>query len=164
MISIIVAIAENNAIGKDNQLLWHIPEDLKRFKRLTTGHAVIMGRNTWESLPIQPLPNRRNIVITDNPQDFFEGAERATSIESSLALCSPADENFVMGGASVYQQFLPITDRLYLTKVHKSFDGDTFFPVLNLLEWERVSKDDYPPDENNDFGYTYLIFDRIKGQ
>ena len=161
MISIIVAVAENNAIGKDNQLLWYIPDDLKRFKRLTTGHTVIMGKNTWKSLPNPPLPNRRNIVITDNPEDHFEGAEMVTSIESAVASCSLADENFVMGGASIYQQFLPITDRLYLTKVHKSFDGDTFFPELNLLDWERVSKDDYPPDENNDFGYTYFIFDRI---
>ena len=164
MISIIVAIAENNAIGKDNQLLWHIPDDLKRFKRLTTGHTIIMGKNTWESLPNHPLPNRRNIVITDNPCDHFEGAEMVTSIEDALALCRSTEENFVMGGASIYQQFLPITDRLYLTKVHKAFDGDTFFPELNLLDWERVSKDDYPPDADNDFGYTYFIFDRIKGQ
>ncbi|MBE0649000.1 MAG: dihydrofolate reductase [Bacteroidales bacterium] len=164
MISLIVAVAENNAIGKNNQLLWHIPEDLKRFKRLTTGHTVIMGKNTWESLPIHPLPNRRNIVITDDPADLFEGAEMVTSIDAAMALCRPSDENFVMGGASIYQQFLPITDRLYLTKVHKSFDGDTFFPELNLMDWERVSKDDYPPDEINDFGYTYFIFDRIQGQ
>ncbi len=161
MISIIVAVAENNAIGKDNQLLWHIPDDLKRFKRLTTGHSVIMGKNTWESLPNRPLPNRRNIVITDNPNDYFEGAEMVTSIEAAKTLCVATEENFVMGGASIYQQFLPITDRLYLTKVHKSFDGDTFFPELNLLDWERVSKDDYPPDEHNDFGYTYFIFDRV---
>lgn len=161
MISIIVAVAENNAIGKDNQLLWHIPDDLKRFKRLTTGHTVIMGKNTWESLPMHPLPNRRNIVITDNIHDHFEGAKKVTSIQGAIELCRPDEENFVMGGASIYQQFLPLTDRLYLTKVHKAFEGDTFFPELNLLDWERVSKDDYPPDENNDFGYTYFIFDRI---
>jgi len=164
MISIIVAVAENNAIGKNNQLLWHIPEDLKRFKRLTTGHTVIMGKKTWESLPFKPLPNRRNIVITDDPEDHFEGAEMATSIESAIDLSNANEENFVMGGASIYQQFLPLTDRLYLTKVHKSFEGDTFFPELNLLDWERISKDDYPPDTSNDFGYTYFIFDRIKGQ
>lgn len=162
MISIIVAVAENNAIGKNNKLLWYIPEDLKRFKRLTSGHTIIMGKNTWESLPNHPLPNRRNIVITDNPNDHFEGAEMVSSIEEALALCSKEEENFVMGGASIYQQFLPITDRLYLTKVHKSFDGDTFFPELHLLDWDRVSKDDYPPDEDNDFGYTYFIFDRIR--
>lgn len=164
MISIIVAIAENNAIGKNNQLLWHLPDDLKRFKRLTTGHTIIMGKNTWFSLPHHPLPNRRNIVITDHPEDQFEGAEMVTSIEAAIALCAPSEENFVIGGASIYQQFLPVTDRLYLTKVHKSFEGDTFFPELNLLDWERVSKDDYPPDQTNDFGYTYFIFDRIKSQ
>ena len=152
MISIIVAVAENYAIGKDNKLLWHLPNDLKRFKRLTTGYTIIMGKKTWESLPNQPLPNRRNIVITDDPDDLFEGAEMATSIETALALCDPEDENFVMGGASIYQQFLPLTDRLYLTRIHKSFDGDAFFPELNLLDWERISKDDYPPDAQNDFG------------
>lgn len=161
MISIIVAIAENNAIGKNNQLLWYIPDDLKRFKRLTTGHTIIMGKNTWLSLPNRPLLNRRNIVITDDPEDQFEGAEMVTSIEAALALCMPSEENFVIGGASIYKQFLPITHRLYLTKVHQSFDGDTFFPELNLLDWERVSKDDYPPDKTNDFGYSYFIFDRI---
>lgn len=164
MIAIIVAVAENNAIGKENKLLWHIPEDLKRFKRLTTGHTVIMGRNTWQSLPNHPLPNRRNIVITDNPEDHFAGAGMVTSIEAALGLCSPAEENFVIGGASIYQQFLPMTNRLYLTKVHKVFDGDTFFPELDLSEWEMVSKDDYPPDEANGFGYTYFIFDRIKSR
>ncbi|MBL7110720.1 MAG: dihydrofolate reductase [Bacteroidales bacterium] len=164
MISIIVAVAENYAIGKDNKLLWHLPNDLKRFKRLTTGYTIIMGKKTWESLPNQPLPNRRNIVITDDPDDLFEGAEMATSIETALALCDPEDENFVMGGASIYQQFLPLTDRLYLTRIHKSFDGDAFFPELNLLDWERISKDDYPPDAQNDFGYSYYIFDRIKKQ
>lgn len=162
MISIIVAVAENYAIGKDNQLLWHIPEDLKRFKRITSGHPVIMGKRTWESLPIRPLPGRTNIVITDNPADQFEGAEKATSIAEALSLCNPDDESFVIGGASVYTQFIPLCDRLYITKVHKSFEGDVFFPMLNLLEWESVSRDDYPPDEHNDFGYTYFIFDRIK--
>jgi len=161
MISIIVAVAENNAIGKDNELLWHIPEDLKRFKRITLGHAMIMGKRTWLSLPKRPLPGRRNIVITDNPDDAFEGAEMATSIESALALCDLKEEIFVIGGASIYEQFLPMCDRLYLTKVHKSFEGDAFFPVMNLLEWERISRDDYPGDEKNDFGYSFLIFDRI---
>ncbi|TSA25296.1 MAG: dihydrofolate reductase [Bacteroidetes bacterium] len=164
MISIIVAVAENYAIGKDNQLLWHLPDDMKRFKRLTTGHTVIMGKKTWESLPKRPLTDRRNIVITDDPNDHFEGAETVMSIEEALALCNPEEENFIMGGASIYQQFLPLTDRLYLTRVHKTFDGDAFFPELNLLDWERTSRDDYPPDEHNDFGYTYYIFDRIPRQ
>jgi dihydrofolate reductase len=162
MISIIVAVAENYAIGKDNDLLWHIPNDLKRFKRITSGHPVIMGKNTWKSLPRAPLPNRRNIVITDDPTDQFEGAEMVHSIEEALTICDPQDENFIIGGASIYKQFLPYCDRLYITKVHQSFEGDVFFPMLNLLEWERVSRDDYPPDEKNDFGYSYFIFDRIQ--
>ena len=162
MISIIVAVAENNSIGKENKLLWYIPHDLIRFKRITLGHSIIMGKKTWLSLPKRPLSGRRNIVITDDPNDAFEGAEMATSIESALALCDNKEEIFVIGGASIYKQFLSLCDRLYMTKVHKSFEGDVFFPVLNLLDWERVSKDDYPPDEHNDFGYTYFIFDRIR--
>ena len=162
MISCIVAVAENYAIGKDNELLWYIPNDLKRFKRITLGHTMIMGKKTWLSLPVRPLPGRRSIIITDDPSDNFEGAEMATSIESSLKLCDLNEEIFIIGGASIYEQFLPMCDRLYLTKVHKSFEADAFFPVLNLLDWERVSKDDYPADEHNDFGYTYFIFDRIR--
>ena len=104
MLSIIVAIAENYAIGKDNQLLWHISDDLKRFKRLTSGHTVIMGRNTWLSLPRRPLPNRNNIVITDNPQDCFENCNMVDSIDAALAECQPGEECFIMGGASIYRQ------------------------------------------------------------
>ena len=160
MISIIVAVAQNNAIGKDNDLLWHLPDDLKYFKRITSGHPVIMGRRTWDSLPKRPLPNRRNIVISDIPGDAVEGAEIATSIEHARSLCDPAGENFIIGGASVYRQFLPLCDRLYLTKVHKDFEGDVFFPELDPSEWKLISQDDRPPDGVNDFTYSYLVYDR----
>jgi len=162
MISIIVAVAENNAIGKNNKLLWHIPEDLKRFKQITTGHTVVMGKRTWESLPIRPLPNRRNMVITDDPTDVFTGAEMVMSIKAALNLMKTGDEYFIIGGASVYSQFLPLCDRLYLTKVHQSYEADVFFPELNLSQWNLISSEFHPPDNHNDFSYTHLILDRKK--
>jgi len=162
MISIIVAVAENYAIGKNNDLLWHISGDMKRFKALTIGHTVIMGKRTWESLPKRPLPGRTNIVITDDPSDHFDGCIMAWSIENALNKCNPQDESFIIGGASVYREFLPFTDRLYLTKVNKPFDADVFFPQINFEEWVLKLKEDYPPDDENDFSYTYMIYDRKK--
>ncbi|MBI5219175.1 MAG: dihydrofolate reductase [Bacteroidia bacterium] len=159
-ISIIVAIAENYAIGKDNRLLWHISEDLKRFKKLTTGHTVIMGKKTYESLPVRPLPNRTSIVITDIPGEKIEGCVMAYSIEDAVNKCNPAEENFVIGGGSVYRQFLPIIDKLYLTKVHHAFDADTFFPEIHFDEWDLLEKQDVKADEKNKYNYTYLIFKR----
>ncbi|MCX6306010.1 MAG: dihydrofolate reductase [Bacteroidetes bacterium] len=161
MISIIVAIAENMAIGKNNDLLWHIPADMKRFKSITSGHPVIMGKRTWESLPRRPLPNRRNIVITDIPGEQVEGCEMAYSIEEAIARCSPDEENFIIGGASVYRQFLPHADRLYLTLVRNSFDADVFFPEIDFSQWKLVSKEDFQPDEVNDFSYSNETYDRI---
>jgi dihydrofolate reductase len=161
MISIIVAIAENRGIGKNNDLLWHIPEDLKRFKRITSGHPVIMGKRTYESLPRRPLPNRRNIVITDQFGEQIEGCEMAYSINDAVATCLPGEENFVIGGASVYRQFLPFADRLYLTRVHKSFEADVFFPEIDLSLWKLTASEDFPADEINDFSYSNEIYDRV---
>jgi len=160
MISIIVAIAENMAIGKNNDLLWHIPEDLKRFKRITSGHPVIMGKRTFYSLPRRPLPNRRNIVITDVPGETIDGCEMAYSIEEVIGKCDPAEENFIIGGASVYRQFLPHCDRLYLTRVHKAFDGDVFFPDIDFSQWELVSMEEGPADAINDFTYSNETYQR----
>jgi dihydrofolate reductase len=162
MISIIVAIAENYAIGKNNNLLWHIPEDLKRFKRITTGHKIIMGKKTYLSLPFRPLRNRENIVITDNPEDVFEGCTVVYSIAEALKRCETAEENFIIGGASVYNQFFPYTDRLYLTRVHREFEGDVFFPNINFEEWDLVSREDFPVDEQLGFSYSYLVYNRKK--
>jgi dihydrofolate reductase len=159
-ISIIVAIAENNAIGKDNQLLWHLSDDLKRFKRLTTGHAVIMGRNTFLSLPKGALPNRRNIVITDQPEESFEGCEMAHSIEEALELAGDSDECFVMGGGMVYRQLLPVAGRIYLTKVHQSFDADTFFPEINFAEWTEMESEFVGAGGKNEFPHTFVIYNR----
>jgi len=162
MISIIVAIAENYAIGKNNDLLWHIPEDLKMFKRMTTGHKVIMGKRTYLSLPFRPLKNRENIVITDNKTDFFEGCTIVFSVEQALAKCDGPEEVFIIGGASIYQQFLPHADRLYLTLVHKEFEGDVFFPILDFNEWKIISSEDISLDTQLGFAYSYVIYDRKK--
>ncbi len=160
MISIIVALAENNAIGKNNDLLWHIPGDLRRFKKITKGHTVIMGKRTFESLPRRPLPERRNIVITDVPGELIDGCEMAYSIKDAMDLCDPADENFIIGGASVYRQFLPLADRLYVTRVNKSFDGDVFFPEINKNLWILTSRDPGETEPGLDFTFTYEIYDR----
>ena len=120
-ISIIVAVASNGAIGLNNDLLWHIPEDFKWFKKHTFGNPVIMGRNTWESLPVRPLPGRLNIVISDNPNDSYEGCEIVGSIEESIEKMSDEKENFIIGGGSVYRQFLPLANKFYLTRVHREF-------------------------------------------
>jgi len=161
-ISIIVAIAQNNAIGKENKLLWHISEDLKRFKRLTSGNPVIMGKNTFFSLPVRPLANRTNIVITDIPGEKIEGCIMAYSIEEAIIKCDPSKENFIIGWASIYRQFLPYANKLYITKVHKDFEGDCFFPEINLDEWSLLNKEDCSSDKQNDFSYSYLTYERIK--
>jgi len=159
-ISIIVAIAENNAIGKDNKLLWHISADLRRFKSLTTGHTVIMGRNTYLSLPVRPLKNRRNIVITDNPSDLFPDCIMAYSIDEAIMLCDDDKENFIIGGASIYRQFMLYAQKLYITKVHKSFDADTFFPEISSFEWKVIEKEDINNDMQNDFRYSFITYQR----
>jgi len=161
-ISIIVAVAQNNAIGKDNKLLWHISDDLKRFKRLTTSNTVIMGKNTYYSLPVKPLPNRTNIVITDIPDEKIEGCTMAYSIEDAISKCDPIKENFIIGGASVYKQFLTIADKLYLTKVHKDFEADCFFQEINLNDWKLISKEDCDSDPQNNFTYSFLVYEKVK--
>lgn len=162
MISIIVAIAKNYAIGKNNELLWHISEDLKRFKRLTTGHHVIMGKKTFESLPNGPLPNRTNVVITDISGEKIEGCVMAYSIEDALEICKVDSESFVIGGGMIYRQFLPLADKLYLTFVHDEFEADTFFPEINFNDWIEISKEEHFQDDNNPMDYTYRILERKK--
>lgn len=160
MISIIVAIAENLAIGKNNDLLWHIPADLKRFKKITLGHSVIMGKKTYDSLPVKPLPGRKNIIITDDPQDQFPDCIKVHSIEEALAQVNPEEESFIIGGASVYRQFLPLAERLYLTLIHKDFDGDVFFPGIDYMEWQLQSQEDFPFDEQLGFSYSYATYQK----
>ena len=157
-ISIIVAIAANNAIGKDNQLLWHISNDLKRFKKITQGHPVIMGKKTFESLPKAPLPNRTNIVITDDPNETFEGCITVYSIDEALEHCDKQEESFIIGGGSIYRQFMPHASKLYITKVHKDYDADTFFPEIKEKEWKLVEKEEVNDDPQNDFTYSFLTY------
>jgi dihydrofolate reductase len=160
MISIIVAVSEDLGIGKDNRLLWHIPEDLKRFKKLTFGNALIMGKKTWESLPRKPLPGRKNIVLTDNPDEIIDFSVTAYSIEDALDKCGKEDEIFVIGGGSVYSQFMPITDRLYITKVHKTAPADAYFPEIDTQIWEVVEQEDFKAEENEGISYSYIIYER----
>ncbi len=150
LVSLIVAISLNNAIGRNNQLLWHISEDLKYFKKVTSGHTIIMGRKTWESLG-RPLPNRRNIVISRS-QKAIEGAEVFPSIEDALAACNTEGEVFIIGGGEIYKQTLPIANRLYLTIVAQMIDdADTFFPVIDFTQWNELEH------ESVDYGERMLL-------
>jgi dihydrofolate reductase len=159
-LSIIVAIAENLAIGKDNDLLWHLSEDLKRFKKITLNHTVVMGLNTFYSLPVRPFPNRRNIVIADNTSVKIEGCEMAYSIQEAVDLCDENTENFICGGASIYRQFLPLANKLYLTIVYKDFEADTFFPEINYDEWNLTEESERIFDEKTQLSFAYFIYER----
>jgi dihydrofolate reductase len=157
-ITIVVAISENHAIGKDNKLLWYLPKDLKHFKEITTGGTVIMGRKTYESVG-KPLPNRRNIIIT-RQAITIEGCEVVNSIEAAIALCKTEKEVFIVGGAEIYKQAMHLTDRIYLTIVHKQFDGDSFFPEIDLNEWKEIFREDHEPDEKNLLPYSFITYER----
>ncbi|AYL94693.1 dihydrofolate reductase [Mucilaginibacter celer] len=157
-LSIIVAIAKNHAIGKDNKLLWYLPNDLKHFKDTTSGRTVIMGRKTFDSVG-KPLPKRRNIVITRQAISI-EGCEVVDSLEAAVALCKAEDEVFIVGGAEIYRQAIPLTDRIYLTIIDQDFDGDTFFPELNPDEWRETKREDFEPDEKNKYKYSFITLER----
>jgi dihydrofolate reductase len=159
-ISIIVAMAYNFAIGKDNQLLWHLPEDMKRFKQITNGHPVIMGRNTYYSLPKRPLPGRTNIVLTTKLHDQIEGCQMAYSIEEAYNLCDHISENFIIGGESVYRQFMNLAQKLYVTKVHADFEATVFFPEIDPYVWEMIEKEPRKADEKHQFDYTFITYQR----
>ncbi len=159
-ISIIVAIADNNAIGINNQLLRHIPGDLKRFKNITTGHTVVMGRNTYYSLPKRPLPNRINIVVSDNLNDRFEGCVMAYSIEEAIEKCSETDENFIIGGGLIYREFFPEANKLYITRIHQSFEADTFFPEIDPERWTIKEETDITEETRLGIKCSFLILER----
>ena len=161
MVTIIAAIAENNALGKDNQLIWHLPADLKRFKKTTLNHAVIMGRKTFESLG-KPLPNRTNILITRDKNYKAEGCEVVNSLKDALEVALKVDENpFILGGAEIYNQAMPFTDKLDVTFVHHKFDADVFFPEIDKTIWKETSRENYKADENNKYDYSFVTFERI---
>lgn len=160
-LSIIVAVASNYAIGKNNDLLWHISDDLKHFKKITSGHPVIMGKKTYESLPIKPLPGRENIVLTDVAGEIIPGCTMVYSIPQILEHCKNKEECFVIGGGSVYNQFMPFAETLYITWVHKTFEADVFFPDISEREWEKVEIENHHCQENN-FYYSFVTYKRIK--
>lgn len=157
IISAVVVVDRNHGIGKNNQLLVHFPADLKRFKNITSGHCIIMGRKTFDSMG-KALPNRRNIVITRQTNLNLPGAEITNSLDEALALCNSEEEVFVIGGAEIFKQAFQKLDKIYLTKIHKSFDADTFFPEIPSAEWEEVQKEDFDADEKTDFSYSFLTY------
>jgi len=154
MVSIIVAIAENGVIGDKNALLWNIKEDMRHFRTITTGHPVIMGRKTFESIG-RPLPKRTNVVITRG-DTTFEGCEVAHSLEEALAMFPAEEEIFIIGGAQIYAQALPLADKLYLTIVHRNYEGDTSFPDIDMSEWGEISRESFARGEEFDGAFTFL--------
>ena len=157
-LSLIAAVAANGVIGSDNALPWRLPEDLKRFKALTLGHPVIMGRNTYESIG-RPLPGRRNIVVTRNPGFRAEGCETCSTLEAAFAACQGgSDEIFVIGGAQIYAEALPLAQRLYLTEIRRAFDGDARFPDWNRTAWKEVAREAHRSGDGLE--YEFAVYDR----
>lgn len=157
-ITIVVAIAQNHAIGKDNKLLWHLPNDLKHFKTITSGGTVIMGRKTYDSVG-KPLPNRRNIIIT-RQSITIDGCEVINSLDEALALCKTEQEVFIVGGAEIYKMAMPVTNRIYLTIVHHDFEGDTYFPEIEENNWKETEREDHQPDEKHKYSYSFITLER----
>lgn len=162
MLSIIVATAENNAIGKDNDLIWYISDDLKRFKRLTTGHTILMGRKTYESLPNGALPKRENIVITRDRDLQLPKCTMVYSIDEAIEKYGKSDEEiFIIGGGSIYEKLLPYAQKIYLTKVHSSFDADVFFPEIDMNKWKTIQEEHHKKGEKNEFDFSFIDLERV---
>lgn len=159
MVSIIVAIAQNGTIGDKNSLLWHIKEDMRFFRTTTSGHAVIMGRKTFESLGSKPLPKRKNIVIT-RAERSFEGAFTAHSLQEAIAMAEGDEEIFIIGGAQIYAEALSVADRMYITRVERDYEGDTSFPWIDYSKWRLVSEERYERGEEFDAPFAFLCYDR----
>lgn len=163
MLSIIVAVAENNVIGKENKLIWHLPEDLKRFKKLTTGHTIIMGRKTFESLG-RVLPNRKHVILCNDMELNIEdeNVEVLEDISMLKQYIDSTEENFVIGGATIYKLLLPYANKIYLTLIHEKFEGDVFFPEINEKGWKIVETEKGLKDEKNPYDYEYITYTREK--
>lgn len=157
MITLIVAIGKNNELGKENDLVWHLPNDFKRFKKLTTGHHIIMGRKTFESFP-KPLPNRVHVVITRNEKYKRKGTIIVHSMKEALQIAKNDTQPFIIGGGEIYSLGIPIADKIELTRVHGSFDADTFFPEIQINEWELIKEEHHDIDEHHKYAYTYLTY------
>ena len=165
IISLIAAVAENNVIGKDNNLPWHLPTDMKYFRDTTMGHCVIMGRKNYDSIPLKyrPLDGRTNIVVTRQKDFKAENCIVVNSVEEALAIAREKNETeaFIIGGAEIFKQTMDIADRIYYTLIHHSFDGDVFFPELNPGKWKLASKKDVPADAKNKFPFSFGVYERI---
>ncbi len=159
MISIIVAIAQNGTIGDKNSLLWHIKEDMRFFRTTTSGHAVVMGRKTFESLGLRPLPKRTNIVITRADRSF-DGALTAHSLQEAISLAGDDEEIFIIGGAQIYAEALKVADRIYITHVEHDYEGDTSFPLIDLSEWRLVASERYERGEEYEYPFEFRTYDR----
>tara|TARA_R110002049_G_scaffold13089_5_gene57430 strand:+ start:7951 stop:8439 length:489 start_codon:yes stop_codon:yes gene_type:complete len=162
MITIIAAIAKNNALGKNNDLIWHLPADLKRFKKVTTGHYILMGRNTFESIG-KPLPNRTTIIITRNKDYFKDGCLIANSLEEAIEMAKEEEQIFIIGGAQIYKETIAkdLADQLDITLVHKDFDADVYFPEINTQVWKEVAREDFKADEKNKLDYSFVSYQKI---
>lgn len=160
MIHLVVAKSDNNVIGHDNQLIWHLPNDWKHFKEITTGHPIIMGRKTFESIG-RPLPNRTNIIITRNKNYSIENTKVAHSLNEAIEIAKKIDEDiFIIGGGKIYEQALDLVDILEVTEVHENFEGDTYFPVIDLNVWKEISRIKHHKDEKNKFDYSFVRYER----
>jgi len=158
-LSIIAAMDKNRVLGLKNDIPWHIPHDLKRFKKITSGHTVIMGRKTFESLP-GPLPKRRNVIITSRKDYTAPGIEVVKSIEDSIRTADKNQENFVVGGANIYEQFLPFADKLYMTHIDAEFEGDTYFPEIDYSKWKLVEEEHHVTDDEKKIPFSYKTYVR----
>lgn len=159
IISIVVAVAKNNVIGDQNRLIWHISEDLKYFKALTTSHTIIMGRKSYESIG-KPLPNRRNIIISRNIRFRADGCEVAASIDDALNLCKGEDEVFIIGGGQIYKQSLEMANRLYITEIDHNYEGDTHFPEIDKSIWKEQSRKSFERGEKYEYPFDFVIYER----
>jgi dihydrofolate reductase len=161
MISLILAMDKNRLIGKNNDLPWHLPADLKYFKEVTSGHTVIMGRKTFESIG-KPLPNRTNVILTTRADFQPEGCLVFHSVEQALSAIDKEEEAFVIGGAEIYKQFIPLADKIYITVIDHPFEGDAYFPDLDESEWRMVKAEQGIKDEKNPYDYFFTVWERIK--
>ncbi len=161
IVSLVAAASDNNVIGKNNTLIWRMPADMKFFKNLTTGHTVVMGRKTYESMG-KPLPGRKNIIITRNTAYKAEGCVVFSSFSAVLEYCKAENEVFVIGGAEIYHQLIHSADKIYLTRIHENFDGDAFFPDIAINEWDETLHTDFPADEKNPHTYSFIEYLRRK--
>lgn len=159
MITLIAAVAQNNALGKDNQLLWHLPDDFKRFKNITSGHYIIMGRKTFESFP-KPLPNRTHVIITRQKEYKPEGCIVVNSLEEAIQSCPKQEDIFIIGGGEIYKQSIAIADKIDITRVHNSFEADTFFPEIEIEKWQLIFEEFHSKDERHDFDFTFQTYVR----